>query len=81
MASNNSKVFDEMLKMAAKEHIEKEIAEYNTITENDRHIFSTEFETKMSKILNRGKKPKNEQRNDSTKKPQMIGKTIHRGPK
>jgi len=50
-----SRMFDEALKIVVKEHIQKEIYEYNDITENDRHTFTSEFETKMFNILKRGK--------------------------
>ena len=51
-----SRMFDEALKIVVKEHIKKEIEEYNNIERDDWHTFSSEFEAKMSKLLKRGKK-------------------------
>ena len=51
-----SRMFEEAIKMVLWDYHDKEIDEFNRITENDRHIFSSEFESKMSKILKRGKR-------------------------
>jgi len=62
-----SKMFDETLKIVLQEYNQKEIDEYNDITEKDWHTFSPEFETKMSKILKSGKKFKDNFRTASLK--------------
>ncbi|MCL2814919.1 MAG: DUF4367 domain-containing protein [Oscillospiraceae bacterium] len=62
-----SKIFDEVLKIVVKDSIKKEIAEYNDVKEDERHTFSPEFESKMTKILKRGKKFKTDFRKNSLK--------------
>jgi len=45
----NNETFEKVFKMVIKEHIKKEIEEYNDITEEDKYDFSPEFEAKMIK--------------------------------
>jgi len=56
----NSEIFDEVLRIVVRDYHQKEIAEYNNITEEDKHIFSPEFEKKMKILFKRGKKFKND---------------------
>ena len=62
-----SKMFDETLKIVLQEYNQKEIDEYNDITEKDWHTFSPKFEAKMIKILKRGKRFKDNFRTASLK--------------
>ena len=61
----NSKVFDEVLRIVVRDYQDKEIEEYNNITENEKHTFSPEFEKKMKKILKQGRKFKGDIRKSS----------------
>ena len=62
-----SRMFDEALKIVVKDHIKKEIDEYNDIKDYERHEFSLDFETKMNRVLKRGKKFKEDFRKASLK--------------
>jgi len=55
-----SKMFDEAIRLVLWDYHKKEIDEFNNIKENERHTFSSEFKTKMSKLLKRGNKFKSE---------------------
>jgi len=68
-----SKMFEEAIKLVLWDYHQKEIDEFNTITEDEKHKFSLAFESRMQKILKRAKRFKGELKISALKTFQKIG--------
>ena len=62
-----SRIFDDIIKEAMRDYHQKEVEEYNNITEADKHKFSPEFEAEMNVLLKKGKRFKDDIRKSAVK--------------